>query len=78
VVIISCPWILIFSIFSIYYILKIRKINQKLTKDTYRLKAVLMSPINSLIQDTINGLTTIRAFNRSDHFLQQMFDLTDI
>ncbi len=60
--VISCPWVLIMAAISLYVLIKLRKINLHCTRDTYALKAGLMSPINSLIQDTINGLTTIKAF----------------
>lgn len=76
-VVISCPWILIISAISLYFLIQLRKINLKCTRDTYALKAGLMSPINSLIQDTLNGLTTIKAFKRERYFLKQLFDVSD-
>jgi len=78
IIFVSCPWIVLVAAVTMIYALRIRRYNLKVTRDTYRLKATLMSPINSLIQDTINGLTTIRSFCRQEHFLQQMFDLSDV
>lgn len=62
IVIITCPWLLILTGFSLMILMKLRRINLHCTKDLYALKAGLMSPINSLIQDTLNGLTTIKSF----------------
>jgi ABC-type bacteriocin/lantibiotic exporter with double-glycine peptidase domain len=70
IVVISCPLVLIIAVFSLSVLIKLRKINLHCTRDTYALKAGLMSPINSLIQDSINGLTTIKAFQREDYFLK--------
>ncbi|CDW76184.1 multidrug resistance-associated protein 4 isoform x3 [Stylonychia lemnae] len=76
-IIVSVPWVLIIAIISMIYLTKIRRVNLHIQRDGYRLKSGLMSPINSLIQDTINGLTTIRAFGRWEYFLHQLFDLSD-
>lgn len=57
---------------SLYILFRIRLINLKLTRDTYRLKASLMSPVNSLIQDTINGLVTIKAMDRGGYFMHKL------
>lgn len=49
IVVISCPWVLIISMMSLYVLVRLRRVNLKCTKDTYALKAGLMSPVNSLI-----------------------------
>jgi len=66
------------AVFSVYYLYKIRQINLKLTTDTYRLKASLMSPVNSLVNDTLNGLTTMRALMSQDFFLGLLMRNSDV
>ena len=34
------------------------------TRDTIRLKLSLVSPVNSLIQDAVNGLPTLKCMNQ--------------
>jgi len=77
VVVISCPLVLVVALLSLYVLVRLRRINLHCTRDTYRLKAGLMSPINSLIQDSINGLATIKAFQQESYFLHKLFDLCD-
>jgi ABC-type bacteriocin/lantibiotic exporter with double-glycine peptidase domain len=77
-VVISCPFVLLVAGFSLWVLIKLRRINLHCTRDTYSLKAGLMSPINSLIQDSINGLTTIKAFQRERYFLKKLFKLCDL
>ena len=36
-----------------------------------------MSPVNSLIQDSVNGLATIRCLNQKDHFMERLYESTD-
>jgi ABC-type bacteriocin/lantibiotic exporter with double-glycine peptidase domain len=78
IVIATCPWVLIIALMSLYVLINLRNINLHCTRDLYALKAGLMSPVNSLIQDTLNGLTTIKAFQREQHFLNQIFKLSDL
>ena len=78
VVVISCPLVLVIALFSLTVLIKLRRINIHCTRDTYSLKAGLMSPINSLIQDSINGLATVKAFQQENYFLHKLFDLCDI
>jgi ABC-type multidrug transport system fused ATPase/permease subunit len=49
IVVYICPWILIFAFGSLWYMIKLRTINLKSTRDPIRLKYTLTSPINSLI-----------------------------
>lgn len=49
IIVISCPYLIILVLMSCYYLKWIRRITMHCTRDTYRLKALLMSPINSLI-----------------------------
>jgi hypothetical protein len=43
-----------------------------------RLKATLMSPINSLITDAVNGLPTLRCLGKKDFFMKLLFGMTDM
>ena len=63
IVVFICPWILIFAVFSLWYLLKLRTINLRSTRDPIRMKYTLTSPINSIIQDAVNGLVTLRCLN---------------
>lgn len=76
-VIFVSPWLIIIVIGSFCYLYRIRKRCLSVTRDTIRLKFALMSPVNSLIQDAINGLPTIRCLRRRKHFLNLLFEHTD-
>ena len=62
-VIVVIPWLTVVVIFSLLYLVNLRKKCVLATQDPIRLKTVLMSPVNSLIQDTVNGLPTVRCMN---------------
>ena len=62
-VIVVIPWLTVVVIFSLIYLVNLRKKCVLATQDPIRLKTVLMSPVNSLIQDTVNGLPTVRCMN---------------
>ena len=62
-VIFVSPLLLIVAVFSLAYLWRIRKRCLCVTRDTIRLKFALMSPVNSLIQDAVNGLPTLRCLN---------------
>ena len=49
IVVISCPLVLIVALVSLVFLIRLRRINLHCTRDMYRLKSGLMSPINSLI-----------------------------
>ena len=54
------PWLTIVAAFSMCYLYRIRNRCLSVTRDPIRLKFALMSPVNSLIQDAVNGLPTLR------------------
>ena len=76
-VILVSPKLIVVVIGSIIYLTHIRKRCLSVTRDTIRLKFALMSPVNSLIQDAVNGLPTLRCLKQKDHFMNTMFDHTD-
>lgn len=54
------PWLIIVASFSLVYLTYIRKRCLLVTRDPIRIKFALMSPVNSLLQDAVNGLPTLR------------------
>lgn len=76
-VIIVSPWLLIVAVASLCYLVRIRRRCLSVTRDPIRLKFALMSPVNSLIQDAINGLPTLRCLRQRHHFLNLMHVHTD-
>ena len=63
IVVFLSPWIILLALASLCYLLRLRRKCLLVTRDTIRLKFELMSPVNSLIQDAINGLPTLRCLN---------------
>ena len=63
VIISISPWIIVLAVLSFFYLYGIRSKNLVTNRDPMRLKYSLMSPVNSLIQDAINGLPTLRCLN---------------
>ena len=63
IVIYLYPYLVIFALFQLFYLIKIRRIAMRATRDTMRLKFSLITPMNSLIQDAVNGLTTLRCMD---------------
>ena len=57
--------------------LLIRKISLTSTMDCLRIDAITRSPINSMFSASLNGLMTIRAYQKEDHFQRQFLSLVD-
>ena len=77
IIIMMSPIILVVAVLSLIYLISIRRINLIVTKDTIRLKYSLMGPVNSLIQDAVNGLPTLRCLGQQDHFQQLLYRSMD-
>jgi len=77
-VIYVCPWVVVIAIFSTIYLVRIRRICVLITQDPIRLKFALMSPVNSLIQDAVNGLPTLRCLGQKQYFIDRLFKSTDM
>ena len=77
-VIFVSPWLLLVFLFSLAYLWRIRKKCLHVTRDTIRLKFALMSPVNSLIQDAVNGLPTLRCLNQRNYFMKNLYSNTDL
>ena len=71
-------WLLLVTLLSFLYLVYIRKKCLILTSDPMRLKFALMSPVNSLIQDAVNGLPTLRCMNQKQYFLNKLYKDTDL
>jgi hypothetical protein len=69
------PGLLIVIILSL---IRLRGNSLYATRDCMRLKATLMSPINSLITDAVNGLPTLRCLGKKDFFMKLLFGMTDM
>ena len=72
------PRLLIVIILSLMYLIRLRGNSLYATRDCMRLKATLMSPINSLITDAANGLPTLRCLGKKDFFMKLLFGMTDM
>lgn len=72
------PWLLIVAVISLVYLVRIRRRCLAVSRDTIRLKIALISPINSRIQDAVNGLPTLRCLNQREHFLKLLHASQDI
>jgi len=77
-VVYSIPWLLIVIAISLVYLVHLRRRSIEVGRDCMRLKSTLMSPINSLIQDAINGLPTLRCLGKKDFFMRLLFKMTDM
>lgn len=76
-VIFMSPWILVIAVFSFFYLASIRRKNLIVNRDTIRLKYSLMSPVNSLIQDAVNGLPTLRCLGQQNYFQRILYNSMD-
>ena len=56
-------FIVLIIICSVVYLIHLRQTCIRVTQDPMRMKYTLMSPVNSLIQDAVNGIPTIRCLN---------------
>lgn len=63
IVLYLCPWLILLVGVSLVYLVRLRRKCLHTTRDPIRLKYSLMSPVNSLIQDAVNGLVTIRCLH---------------
>jgi ABC-type multidrug transport system fused ATPase/permease subunit len=78
IIIFVIPWLSVVVGLSLIYLVNLRKRCILVTQDPIRLKTTLMSPINSLIQDTVNGLATVRCLKQKNQFLHRLQETTDL
>ena len=78
IIVFVVPWLIVVVLISLVYLLHLRKRSMYTTRDCMWLKMTLTSPINSLIQDAVNGLPTLRCMGKQDYFMQLLFEMTDM
>ena len=66
--------ILIIVFTSMYYL---RQKSLVATMDSLRYDAITRSPMNSMFSASLNGLMTIRAYNKAEYFEQKFYSLVD-
>ena len=76
-IVVSSPVTILLVIFQLFYFYRLRKRIIRITRDCFRLKQMLTSPIVSLIQDSINGQVSMRAHQCCPYFLKQFMKLSD-
>ena len=54
------PVLIILAGFQLWYLLRLRKKTISAVNDCVRMNHALVAPINSLIQDSLNGMATIK------------------
>lgn len=78
VTIYGLPWILIIVLPLIIPYYFIQKYFRATSRELKRLSAVSLSPIYSLLDDTIQGLTTIRAFVQCERFKMHFYESVNV
>lgn len=77
IVIYLYPALILFAVLQLMYLIRLRKQGLCATRDTIRLKFSLYSPINSLIQDAVNGLPTLKCLNKIQFYMKTLFKSID-
>ena len=77
IVVASCvvPWILLVFPFVLALTVYLYKQSISATKETSRIESVTRSPLLSFLSETINGNSTIRAFNKERQFIDDNYKL---
>ena len=78
IVIYLYPWLIVFAVIQMIYLIKLRRKALCATRDTIRLKFSLVSPVNSLIQDAVNGLPTLKCLGKINFYMQTLFESIDL
>jgi ABC-type multidrug transport system fused ATPase/permease subunit len=68
VTIIGSPYVLLIILPTLYVFVWIRGFFSKSSREIKRIEAISRSPIFSMFAETLNGLSTIRAFNQTEIF----------
>mmetsp|Transcript_30166 Transcript_30166/g.39742 ORF Transcript_30166/g.39742 Transcript_30166/m.39742 type:complete len:1367 (-) Transcript_30166:180-4280(-) len=71
------PWIFLIFPLLVGLFIVIRNFSQQSSRELKRLEAVSRSPIYSLISETLDGITTIRAFGQQPRFMEDFFKKMD-
>jgi len=73
----SLPYVLIVVAPLAYYIVKIRQFVTASTRELKRFEGMSRSPVYETVTVTMNGLTTIRAFGKSQEQSERLVGLID-
>ncbi|OQS01876.1 ATP-binding Cassette (ABC) Superfamily, partial [Thraustotheca clavata] len=65
----TTPWILVVYLPLFYLFYKIQQFYNKSASELKRMDGIARSPVVTMVQETVSGLSTIRAFNMSSKFL---------
>jgi ATP-binding cassette, subfamily C (CFTR/MRP), member 4 len=71
------PWVLLILVPLVPAFLWLRRFYLRSSRPLKRLESVTRSPIYALFASSLDGLTTIRAFNVEDDFLHMFLERTD-
>ncbi|CAK4690823.1 unnamed protein product, partial [Aphanomyces euteiches] len=67
---ISTPWILVLYLPLVYLFCKLQRYFNLSSSELKRMEGISRSPVVTKVSEAINGLSTIRAFNMGDKFLE--------
>ncbi len=71
------PYVIVFAIILLTLYGKIASIYVRAARDLKRINSVSHSPIYDQFSSVLTGLSTIRAFHRTDFYMKRMFGLID-
>ncbi|KDO23428.1 hypothetical protein SPRG_11521 [Saprolegnia parasitica CBS 223.65] len=74
---VATPWILVVYAPLAYLFYKIQQYYNKSAGELKRMDGIARSPVVTLVQETVSGLSTIRAFSMADAFLHKQRDAVD-
>ncbi|OQS03262.1 ATP-binding Cassette (ABC) Superfamily, partial [Thraustotheca clavata] len=74
---ISTPWILVVYAPLFYLFFVVQRYYNKTSGELKRLESISRTPVVTLVSETISGLSTIRAFNRTESFLEKQRNALD-
>ena len=64
------PWVAIFYPIIFFIVILLYRYSINATKEVSRIESVTKSPLLSFLGETLSGTSTIRAFNKKDHFIE--------
>ncbi|EQC35360.1 hypothetical protein SDRG_07072 [Saprolegnia diclina VS20] len=74
---VTTPWILVVYAPLSFLFYKIQQYYNKSAGELKRMDGIARSPVVTLVQETVSGLSTIRAFSMADAFLRKQRDAVD-
>ena len=73
--IIIVPWIALFFPVIFIIVIKLYRHSIDATKEVKRIESVTKSPLLAYLQETLSGTSTIRAFKKKEHFVENFHKL---